>query len=164
MPALAGAWLMSGAPWLKFTIGAGSGIAASCLALLLLFGGMAPAMLRAGSKGHATPYTLDHQRGAWHRLLVDLVLVSPITTIAALFGPGRLLALVALLIGAHLVAPVRNVRLVLAADIILRCAAVAAFGWWIAPALLVDLYISHRLRPVYDPVTAALTSQLGMAR
>ncbi|HVJ19912.1 MAG TPA: glycosyltransferase [Polyangiaceae bacterium] len=164
VPALAGAWLWSGAPWSGFAIGTGAGCCAAALALLALFGGMAPAMLKAGSKGHATPYTLDHQRGAWHRLLVDLVLVSPITTLAALFGPAPMLAMVALLLGAHLIAPVRNVRLVLAADILLRCAAIAAFGWWIAPALVVDLYISSRLRPVYDPVTAALTTQLGMAR
>ncbi len=164
LPAIAGAWLLSGAPWTGFAIGAGAGVAGATLAVLALFGRMAPAMLRAGSKGHATPYTLEHQRGAWHRLIVDLVLVSPVTTLAALFGPSPLLALVALLLGAHLIAPVRNVRLVLAADILLRCAAIAAFGWWIAPALFVDLYISSRLRPVYDPVTAALTTQLGMAR
>jgi tetratricopeptide (TPR) repeat protein len=164
VPALAGAWLLSGASWLGFAVGAGSGAIGAGLAVLALFGRMAPAMFRAGSKGHATPYTLEHQRGAWHRLIVDLVLVSPVTTLAALFGPPALLAVVALLIGAHLIAPVRNVRLVLAADILLRCAAIAAFGWWIAPALIVDLYISSRLRPVYDPVTAALTTQLGMAR
>ncbi len=164
LPALAGAWIWSGAPYLGFALGAGSGIAAACVALLALFGVMAPAMLKAGARGHATPYTLEHQRGAWHRLIVDLVLVSPVTTLAALFGPPAMLAVVALLIGAHLIAPVRNVRLILAADILLRCAAIAAFGWWIAPVLLVDLYISNRLRPVYDPVTAALTTQLGMAR
>jgi tetratricopeptide (TPR) repeat protein len=164
IPAIAGAWLLSGASWLGFAVGAGSGIGAAGLVILALFGSMAPAILKAGAKGHATPYTLEHQRGAWHRLLVDLVLVSPVSTLAALFGPPALLAIVALLIGAHLTAPVRNVRLVLAADIILRCAAIAAFGWWMAPALIVDLYISSRLRPVYDPVTAALTTQLGMAR
>jgi tetratricopeptide (TPR) repeat protein len=164
IPAIAGAWLLSGASWLGFVASVGAGGLAACVALLALFGGMAWPMLKAGSKGHATPYTLEHQRGAWHRLLVDLVLVSPVTTLAALFGPPSVLAIVALLLGAHLIAPVRNVRLVLAADILLRCAAISAFGWWIAPALAVDLYISSRLRPVYDPVTAALTTQLGMAR
>jgi hypothetical protein len=121
-------------------------------------------MLRAGARGHLTPYTLEHQRGPWHRLLVDLVLVSPVTTLAALWGPYSLLAIAAALVAAHAVAPVRNVRLVIAADLLLRISAVAAFGWWVLPALVVDLYISRKLRAVYDPVTAALTSQLGMAR
>lgn len=164
VPALALAWSFSGSPWPAFAGSVGAAGAASLIVLLALFGSMLPAMLRAGAKGHATPYTLEHQRGAWHRLLVDLVLVSPVTTVAAFYGPRELLGLAAALVGAHLLAPIRNVRLVLAADLLLRMAAVFAFGWWIVPALAVDLYIARKLRAVYDPVTAALTSQLGMSR
>lgn len=164
IPALAVAWSYSGAPWRGFALSTGSALLMAGAVVLALFGATALPMLRAGARGHSTPYTKDHQQGAWHRLVVDLVLVSPVTTFAALFGPAWLLALVAALLGAHLLAPVRNVRLVLAADILLRCSAIAAFGWWMAPALAVDLYISRRLRAVYDPVTAALTSQLGMSR
>jgi len=164
IPALAVAWWPSGMPWIGFAV-ATAGYAAAALAVLLaLFGSMLPAMLKAGTRGHSTPYTKDHQRGAWHRLLVDLVLVSPATTLAALFGPPQILAIAAALVAAHAIAPVRNVRLVLAADLILRIGAVAAFGWWILPAVALDLYASGRLRTVYDPVTAALTSQLGMSR
>lgn len=164
LPALGIGWAYSGASWWQFAAGAGGAIAATVTVLFGLFGGMLPAMVRAGARGHQTPYTLEHQRGTWHRLLVDLVLVSPITTLAALFGPVQLLALACALIAAHALAPVRNVRLVIAADLLLRVGAVVAFGWWILPALAIDLYISRRLRAVYDPVTAALTSQLGMSR
>lgn len=164
IPSLALAWVFGGGDWLPLGLSLGGGVAAWGTSLLVLFGGMALPMLRAGSKGHATPYTLDHQQGPWHRLLVDLVLVSPVTTLAALFGPWKLLAVVAYILAAHAIAPVRNVRLVIAADLLLRVSAVAAFGWWILPALAVDLYVSRRLRAVYDPVTAALTSQLGMTR
>ncbi len=164
LPALALAWHYSGSGWAPFVTATGAAAAAALSVLLALFGTMALPMLRAGSKGHSTPYTLEHQRGAWHRLLVDLVLVSPISTLAAFYGSPEVLSLAAALVGSHLIAPVRNVRLVLAADLLLRMSAVFAFGWWILPALAVDFYISRRLRAVYDPVTAALTSQLGMSR
>jgi hypothetical protein len=164
LPALAFGWIVSGANWIRFAGSAATAGTASLAVLLALFGSMLPAMLKAAAAGHATPYTKDYQKGAAHRLLVDLVLVSPVTTLAALYGPPEVLSLAALLVGAHLLAPVRNVRLVLAADLLLRVAAVFAFGWWIAPAIAIDIYISRRLRPVYDPVTAALTSQLGMTR
>lgn len=164
VPALGVAWWLSGAPVVPFAASVGLAGIAAVAVLLALFGPLALPVLKAGSKGHTTPYTQEHQRGTWHRLLVDLVLVSPVTTLAALFAAPGLLAIVAALLAAHAIAPVRNVRLVIAADMLLRVAAASVFGWWIAPVILVDLYICHRLRPVYDPVTAALTSQLGMSR
>lgn len=164
VPALAGAWWLGGSSWATFGIAGGAALTAWLGSLLALFGEMALPMLRAGAAGHSTPYTLDHQRGAWHRLVVDLVLVSPATTLLALFGPWQLLALVGALLGAHAIAPVRNVRLVIAADLMLRVSAVAAFGWWLLPVAALDLWISRKLRLVYDPVTAALTSQLGLSR
>lgn len=164
LPAIAAAWGFSGAPWTGFAVAAAGSVAVAVATLLALFGTMLPAMLKAGALGHSTPYTKDHQRGVWHRLIVDLVLVSPVTTLAALFGPPQILAIAAALIAAHAVAPVRNVRLILAADLALRIGAASAFGWWMLPVVALDLYASGRLRTVYDPVTAALTSQLGMSR
>jgi tetratricopeptide (TPR) repeat protein len=164
IPALGIAWVYGHGSWTHFGVATGAACAAWFVSLLVLFGSMALPMLRAGAKGHETPYTKDHQQGPWHRLVVDLVLVSPVTTLAALFGPWKLLLVAGFILAAHAVAPVRNVRLIIAADLLLRVCAVAAFGWWILPALAVDLYISRKLRAVYDPVTAALTSQLGMAR
>jgi len=164
LPAFALAWMLSGAPAAPLAVSLAAGVTGAALAARALLGGMAWPIFRAASRGHGTPYTQEHQQGTAHRLVVDLVLISPLTTIAALFGPAWLIGLALALLIAHTAAPVRNVRLVLAADLLLRASAVAAFGWWIAPALAVDLYISRRLRAVYDPVTAALTSQLGMSR
>lgn len=164
LPALAAEWLLTGHSPGGFGLAAGAALVANAGVLFGLFGAMVPTILRAGARGHGTPYTLEHQRGAWHRLLVDLVLVSPVTTFAALLGPWQLVLVAAVIVAAHAVAPVRNVRLVIAADLLLRASAVMAFGWWALPVAALDLYISHRLRAVYDPVTAALASQLGMSR
>lgn len=164
LPACAAAWGLSGAPLLGFGAAVASAAAASLASLLGLFGATLVPVLRAGLRGHATPYAHDHQGGAWHRLLVDLVIVSPVTTLVALFAAPAWLAIVAAIVAAHALAPIRNVRFVIAADLALRVAAVSVLGWWAAPIAIVDLYISDRLRPVYDPVTAALTSQLGMSR
>jgi tetratricopeptide (TPR) repeat protein len=164
VPAFAVAWWIGGGTPIPLLAAIGAAGLANGAALLALFRGMLPAMLKGAAGGHATPYTLDHQRGSWHRLLVDLVMVSPVTTLAALFGPWQLLLIAATLLGAHAIAPVRNVRLVIAVDVLLRVAAVIAFGWWVLPAAAIDIYISRKLRLVYDPVTAALASQLGMSR
>ncbi|HEY3495272.1 MAG TPA: glycosyltransferase [Polyangiaceae bacterium] len=164
LPAVAVAWWFSGAPWWQFGAAVTAAGAANVLALLALFGSTALPMLRAGAKGHATPYTRDNQRGAPHRLFVDLVLVSPITTVLGLFGNPWLVGIAGALVAAHALAPVRNVRLILAADLLLRASAGIAFGWYALLAIPFDVYVFRRLKNVYDPVTAALVSQLGMSK
>lgn len=163
-PALAFAWHCSGAPWVEFAAACGAGGALAALGgIALLRDAWWPALV-AGAKSHITPYTQDNQQGAPHRLLADLVLVSPVASLMGLFGDTRILMLAGLILAAHALTPVRNVRTVLAAELLLRASAVTAFGWWALLSIPVDIYISRRLRGVYDPVTGVLARALGMQR
>jgi hypothetical protein len=167
-PALAAAWLVSGGEVVPLLGALAAGGAAWAVCLLALFGRTLPAMFRTAASGHATRYAAEHQSGAPHRLLVDLVLVSPCAMIAAVLGAAQQPALAAAavaLIVAHAAAPIRNVRFIVAADVLLRAVGASALPYpFIAlPALLaVDAYIAWRIRHVYDPVTQALATALGM--
>jgi hypothetical protein len=73
------------------------------------------------------------------------------------------------MLAAHALTPVRNVRTVLAADLLLRCSVgvwLASLGWWglgATVALCVwDVWMARRLRVVFDTVTSALVSAGGM--
>lgn len=175
VPAIATAWLLGGHDLLTGAAALAAGGLAWASITVALFGRMTLPLLRKAAAGHATPYTLSNQRGAPHRLLVDILLVSPVWAMLAVFGaterPELALTTIALL-AAHALAPVRNVRLVLAGDLLVRalgfCAVLPLPMVMGVPLLLLglaaDLYIAHKIRPVYDPTTAALAGELGMTR
>jgi hypothetical protein len=168
VPAIAAAWLVSGGTVLPLAEAIAAGGAAWALCLFALFGRQLPAIFRTATSNHATKYAAQHQAGAPHRLLVDLVLASPCAVLFAALGaagsPALSAALAALLV-IHAAAPIRNVRFVLAADILLRVigASAMAHPFIELPAVLaIDAYIAWRIRHVYDPVTQALATALGM--
>lgn len=171
LPLLFAAWAFADQSWLTGATVIGAGSLAAVAAALALFGSMAWPMFRAGAKGHETPYTKDFQQGAPHRLIVDLALVSPVALVAAVTqGATLITTLVAVALTAHMLAPVRNVRLVIAAELLLRVAAATAIVSSPHPivfaciALAVDLAVIRKLKHVYDPVTAVLAAQLGMSK
>lgn len=142
-------------------------IAAWATSISLLLGRRALAVSRRARRGHDHDYGRQHQRGAPQRLLVDLVALSPGPVLFAALGAGaqpELAAAAALLLAAHAASPVRNVRTVLAVDMLARVL-VAAAPW---PLLLVVVGLdawtlrTARLRLVRDPVTGALTWALDM--
>lgn len=168
LPAVAAAWLFSGGAWLQLLAALAAGGAAWALSLAIIFGRSLPAMFRTAAASHDTPYARQHQRGAPHRLLVDLVMASPAAVLMAVLGatqsPSISAALVALL-AMHVAAPIRNVRFVLAADVLLRIIGAAAMAHPFVElpiVLAIDAYIGWRIRNVYDPVTQALATALGM--
>lgn len=168
IPSLGAAWVVSGGPFLPLLWSLTMGGVAWLASLALIFGRRVPAMLHAAGRGHGTQYAEQHQKGAPHRLLVDLVLTSPAAVVFAILGavhqPAIAAAAVTLLV-AHSLAPIRNVRFVLAADILLRVVGAAAMAhpFIELPAVLaVDAFIAHRIRHIYDPVTQTLSMALGM--
>ncbi len=163
-PAVTFAWWCSGGSWIEFLAATSIGGALAVIGGLVILRDAWWPVLRSGAVSHVTPYTQDNQQGAPHRLLVDLVMVSPVATIMGMFGDWRIVVLAGLLLVAHAVAPVRNVRLVLAAELLLRASAVSGLGWWALLSVPADLLIYRRLRDVYDPVTGVLARALGMAR
>jgi len=114
---------------------------------------------RAIVQPHDTDYGREHQRGMWHRLFVDLALVSPMWAGMALwYHPVGLLPAV-LLIVAHACTPVRNVRTVLAVDLLMRAALYGvAPAWLICAAYLCDAWVVRRLicAGLYDTPTDEL--------
>lgn len=169
VPAFAAAWLVSGGEPLPLTIALASGVGAWAVGLFAIFGRRVPAMMRTAASGHATQYAAQHQRGAPHRLLVDVMLASPMAVLFGAAGAAHALPLAAgfaMLIAAHATAPVRNVRLVLAADVVLRAVGAVAMHHpfiELPIALAIDALIALRIRHVYDPVTAAMTDAFGMS-
>lgn len=166
IPAVAAAWLLSDGDWQPLAVGLSSGVAAWGAVLVLIFGTHAIDIFRTASRSHGTEYGKQHQKGAPHRLLVDLVMVSPVAVLVAVLGAGHapVLAVSAgLIIAAHTLAPVRNVRFILAADVLLRCVAASALPVYALPVVLaIDAAITWRIRDIYDPVTAALCGAFAM--
>ncbi len=169
VPALGALWLVAGHSPIALVLALCASLAFWLVASRALLGPKLWAVLRAARSGHATPYTLGFQRGDGHRLAVDLVLVSPMP--CALFALGMVaapkLALAAgLVVLAHGIAPVRNVRTVLAGDLLIRglagASAYALTPWLLLPMLAFDALAFWRLRNTYDPVTATLTAAFGM--
>lgn len=173
LPAIATLWLTRGHPLAPLCWSFGISIAAYCLATAAILGRSAPSVLNRALSGHDTDYTREHQRGAWHRLLVDLAMLSPVPLLLAASSAqhhGGLALGIGLLVATHAVAPVRNVRLILAADIGLRILAAlallsmqpaAAIGF-ATLALVADITIARNVSKIYDPVTAQLCAALGM--
>lgn len=173
VPSVAILWLARGWPIQTLALWCACGLAGYCVATLAVLGRLAFPILRTALSGHETEYTRQHQRGHWHRLLVDLVLVSPLPVMLALIGaPNNLPLAIATgaLIAAHAVAPVRNVRTILVADILMRVIAALTLihaGWiWAIPGfavcILADALILRRVGHIYDPVTGGLAMALGM--
>lgn len=128
-------------------------------ALFGIFGKQTVPLFKAARSGHNTEYGLKNQKGAPHRLLVDLFLLSPVAVIAAIWvHTPIIIALTAALLAAHALAPVRNIRLVLVADLIIRCTLIPI--WMLPAAIAYDVYVAWRTRIIYDPVTKALTETL----
>lgn len=169
VPAIAAAWLVSAGTALPLVESLGAAGAAWLLSLLAIFGfKRTREMFRTAAEGHKTAYAAQHQKGAPHRLLVDLVMASPVACVFAVLGAVHqpaLAAAAAALIAAHSFAPIRNVRFILAADVMLRIVGASAMAFPLIelPAVLVvDTYVGWRIRSVYDPVTHALATALGM--
>ncbi len=104
--------------------------------------GLAQAM-RPGT--YENEYGRTYQQGMWHRLLVDLALVSPVWIGAAIwYHPAALLPALVLLV-THAVTPVRNLRTVLAVDLLMRAALYSVLPVWVIIAgYACDAYLAWR--------------------
>lgn len=180
----------------------GAGAVALWLALLLVSGMKLRwfrELLRRQLRQGDTPYTWAYQTGAWHRLIVDLLLLSPLPVLVALLGAESqsqvrpVMMFAAVLLATHIGLPLRNVRTVLAVDLLVRMVAgvvlvgVAREGGTTIVLVLREehtvsfsafavvfgvLFLASDVRTwarvfrggrVYDPVTANLVRALGMA-
>lgn len=155
VPAIAWAWGAVPGPALPLMVGA----MVWAVATVYLFRGYAWILVRAIVQPHSNAYGLEHQRGMWHRLPVDLALVSPVWVGAALwYHPAELIPAV-LLLAAHACTPVRNVRTILAVDLLLRVAVShVAPVWLIIVGGMCDAWIAERGRrlALYDTPTDEL--------
>lgn len=172
-PAVLAAWLLAGfSPVLGITTIAFAVVEWVAITGFLLGRGFLPTLKKALS-GHDHDYTIREQRGGPHRLLVDLVMVSPVTTLLAVYGvqfAPWLAICAALIFGVHVFAPVRNVRTIVSVDILLRILAAYALLNTVVPVAIplacvwvaFDVYVYMRIRNLIDPVTSSLAVTFGM--
>lgn len=166
LPGLLLAWVVTGPSVSLAASAIGAGALAWLVATRALLGPRTLEVFRRARSGHDTDYTRKHQRGGLLRLAADIFLVSPVAlTLGAVSGgPAALIA--GAFVGFHAVAPVVNLRFVIAAELLLRAAAASWLATngpaWLAPCFAADAFIAWKLRRVYDPVTSALTTSLGM--
>lgn len=160
VPAIAWA---SGGTWVCAPLMIGA-FAWAC-ATVYVFRGEAWPLVRALAQPHDNAYGREHQRGMVHRLFIDLAIVSPGWMALALWWhPASLLPALTLVL-AHASTPVRNVRTVLAADLLMRAAVVAhAFtlgreaALACAGAFALDVFVARRVKRagLYDTPTSEL--------
>lgn len=163
LPALFAAGAMQGIP-VETGIALGAATLAWIAATRILVGRETWELFRVVRSAHATEYTRQVQRGGSFRLVVDLVLVSPLVVlVAAKHVDPFLSAFAILVIVAHGQSPIQNVRTIFAVDLVFRAIAAAALPWWgIIVFCAVDVWVARKLRDIYDPTTLALTQALGM--
>jgi hypothetical protein len=169
-PAVGLVWLWFGHPWLAPILAGGAALVAWALGSWAILGRDVWQVLGKALRGHDTEYSREHQRGRLHRLFIDLALLSPLYLLLAAWSGGGVLMVGALLIiAAHAMAPIQNIRTVLAADLLVRVAVAghiiatdSLLGAAAALALLIslDVYVYARIRKLYDPVTANLLGAL----
>ena len=145
--------------WGRFAPALG-GAALAVGALVAVLGGQVASLARIAAGQGGTYYSREHQRGPPYRVLVDLALVSPGVLVAAILVTGRgdrhqVMTWAALALGAA--APLKNARLLLAAELGLRVALAELLpAWEVLGLLLVDVVVRRRLSGIYDPVTVEL--------
>lgn len=172
LPAIAAVWLMAGHPLISGAAALCASVAAFLAVSRLLLGPQLWPLLKALRGGHDNDYAAGYQRGSWHRLAVDLAIVSPIPVllfVGSAAVSSALAVAAVLLVAAHALAPIRNVRTVLAADLLIRgvvgIALVGSLGpCALAPLLAADIYGIRKLFGSYDPITATLTQAFRMAK
>ena len=141
------------------------GCSSAALAMRAIVGRETFRVFRLAPQASQNGYTQLYQRGAPHRLVIDLVMVSPLTTVWFLASdpPLSITAFVAVTLAAHAFAPARNVRFILALDIAMRAAVAGYLGVWSLPLFAADALLFLKLLDVYDPVSHVLTKAFEMA-
>lgn len=117
-----------------------------------------------------TDYVRRLQSGAPHRVLVDLLLVSPVTTVGAIvaanWAPWWLSGFVGLGLVTHAFITPKNVRFLLVLDLGARMMCAWLPGPWswtlIGVSSLADSRLYRAFRDTRDPVTYNLVVQSGM--
>lgn len=141
-----GAMAIGGACWLA--------------SLPLLFGGLLPDLYRRATR-HDGDYNKEEARGMPHRLLVDLMMVSPFVLLAfARSATSIELGIVAAGLVPLVLSPVRNARTLIAFDLIMRGVAATSLNpYAIVFCMAFDVWVAWRIRNVYDPTSANLLQQ-----
>ena len=108
------------------------------------------------------PYARQFCHGGWLRLVADLLIVSPVAVLGAIWAHDlRILAVAAIVLMYGTPWLHQQIRSCLLADVLLRV--IAAPFWWIM--LPVDAYVFWRgwwRGRIYDPTHANLACTLGM--
>jgi hypothetical protein len=170
LPALLVAWVLKTNQWVAGPSALGLGVTLAVLAFYAIGGRK---LLEIFHKlKQSTDYVRRLQSGMPHRVLVDLTLVSPVTTLGALLActqaPLWLVSFAGFALITHAFTTPKNVRFMLAIDLTARmlCAWLPEpLAWGILGAgLVADLYLYRVFKDCRDPVTYNLVVQTNMYR
>lgn len=168
LPALAAAWVAGGHAWDQGVLAIGAGSTGAVLAFYAVGGRRLIDIFR--KLGQPTDYVRRFQSGMPHRPLVDLVLVSPVTTIggavACVWAPLWLVTFVGVALLTHAFITPKNIRFLLPIEIAVRmlCAWLPAPWNWVTlgVGLVVDLRLYFAIGGCKDPVTYNLVVRTTM--
>lgn len=168
LPAFLVAWGLHTGLWVTGGLAVSLGIVVAVLAFYTLGGRQLLGVFRKLKQ--PTDYIRRFQSGMPHRLLVDLVLISPISLLVVLtswsFAPLWLLAFTGVAMVVHSAITPKNVRFLLIIDICSRMLCAGLPGPWpwivLVAGSVADLFLYRAIRDMEDPVTANLVVKLGM--
>ncbi len=168
LPAIFVAWGLRTGRWVEGSIALGGATVLAVMGFYALGGRKLLTIFRKLRR--PTDYIRRFQSGPLHRLLVDLVLISPLVTVATLMGWSRVPVWLAAFAGTALVLhsfiTPKNVRFLLVVDLAIRmmCASLPNPILWAVLVLgsVADLWLYRALGKIEDPVTANLVVRSGM--
>jgi hypothetical protein len=168
IPALIVAWYVKTGDWLIGSSTSILGVALAVFMFYLLGGRDLVGVLR--KLRLSTDYIRRFQSGMPHRVLVDLALISPVTTLVAcivcLREPLWLVSFVSIALLTHSLVNPKNVRFLLAVDIGVRmlCSDLPGPWPWIVLGIggIADLCLYKVIGHSKDPVTYNLVVQTNM--
>ncbi len=168
LPAIFAAWTIRTGRWCIGSAATSGGILAAIVMYYALGGRRLAEIFR--KLRQSTDYVRRFQSGDPHRILTDLILVSPVTTIGAIVActsaPLWLVGFVGISLATHAFIVPKNVRFLLVVDLGARMLCGWLPGPWpwviLGVGLIADLRLYRAFKEVRDTVTYNLVVKAGM--
>lgn len=165
LPSLGLAWSLRGDPWLAGAAAITLGVGAAVGGFYALGGRQLVAIFQ--KLRQSTDYVRRLQSGMPHRVVTDLVLVSPVSTVGALvastWAPGWLIGFVGVAVLTHAFITPKNVRFLLAVDLGARMLCAWLPGPWSWVVLAFGGYFDFKLYRAFSQVRDPVTYNLVVA-
>lgn len=165
LPALCFAWALHGAPWPAGAASVAIGVGVAVGGFYALGGSQLMAIFK--KLRQSTDYVRRFQSGTPHRVVTDLILVSPVTTLSSLvacsWAPWWLIGFVGVGALTHAFITPKNARFLLAVDLGIRMLCAWLPGPWPWVVLVFGGYFDFKLYRAFSQVRDTVTYNLVVA-